>query len=96
MQNFHANLNSIFITLDNSYSMASIYKPNDAKIRRIQTSTHYTNNGNAYKMKPDSHGEYRVGANRNHFLCIQLHLLILVIISHFACISIGSLILNWC
>lgn len=74
--------------------MASIYKPNDAKIRRIQASTHYPNNGNAYKMKPDSHGECSERELQS-FSAFKLHQLILVITSHFACICIGSLILNF-
>lgn len=54
-----------------SSSSSTIYKPSDAKIRRIQTPTQYStqthysvtqgttgNQGNQPKMRPDSYGKY--------------------------------------
>ncbi|XP_055315430.1 uncharacterized protein DDB_G0283357 isoform X2 [Sitodiplosis mosellana] len=40
---------------NNSYPMTSLFKPNETKFRRIKTPTPYSNNGNVFKMKPDSH-----------------------------------------
>ena len=37
--------------------MGSSYKPNEAKLRRIQAFSQFSNSENTYKMKADSHGK---------------------------------------
>lgn len=64
---------------DNSHPMNSIFKPNEMKIRRIQTPTQYLNNGNSYKMKPDSHGKYTAFKNHSNSSQINLSFIVFII-----------------
>lgn len=54
---FKIIISEIFYHTDISYTMGSLYKPNEAKLRRIQAITQFSNSENIYKMKPDSHGK---------------------------------------
>lgn len=43
---------------EDNYQTNHQFKVNEAKIRRLQTPTQYTNHENTFKMKADSHGEF--------------------------------------
>lgn len=49
----------IFVSfIKDTYQTNVTFRANEAKIRRLQTPTQYTSLENAFKMKPDSHGEF--------------------------------------